>query len=378
MTDEAAAQHYDLAPCGYLSTTPDGTITKVNRTFTTLSGRAPEDLVGRRTFAQLLNAGGRIYHETHFAPLLRLHGLASGVAFELVRPDGSQLPVLVNAVLERDEVGEPRLVRLAVFEATERRAYEAELLRTLRRAEESEARATALARTLQQVLIPHEPPVIEGLDLAAGYRPARTGEEIGGDFYDFFQTEQGWVLVVGDVCGKGAEAAVVTALVRHALRSVVRDPERLDLALQLVNDTLLRHSERFATVVLVHLARESHGWQATVASAGHPLPLLRRRGTAAVPFGEPGSLVGAVESPSFSQHTTLLGPGDALLLYTDGVPEARVGSEFYGDARLSQVFNREVGDAAAVVARLLDDVLDFQHGDASDDIALVVAAVPES
>jgi sigma-B regulation protein RsbU (phosphoserine phosphatase) len=376
MIDEDPAQLNDLAPCGFLSTTPDGAIRTVNRTFVELSGRPADELVGHRTFAQLLSAGGRIYHETHFAPLLRLHGTASGVAFELVRPDGSRLPVLVNAVLQRDEDGQPQLVRLAVFDATERRAYEAELLRTLRRAEESEARATALARTLQQVLIPHEPPVIDGLDLAAGYRPARSGEEIGGDFYDFFQTDDGWVLVVGDVCGKGAEAAVVTALVRHSLRSVVRHSSRLDLALELLNDTVLRHSERFATVVLVHLTREDGGWRATVTTGGHPLPLLRRADGAVEMFGEPGSLVGAVAEATFHTRTTLLGPGDSLLLYTDGVPEGRRGHEFYGEARLMEAFGRP-GDAVTVVRRLLDDVLAFQAGVASDDIALVMAAVPK-
>jgi sigma-B regulation protein RsbU (phosphoserine phosphatase) len=375
MSDEGAAQHYDLAPCGYLSTTPDGTITAVNQTFLALGGWSQDELVGRRAFAHLLSAGGRIYHETHFAPLVRLHGVARGVAFELVGKDGERLPVLVNAVLERDAGGRPQLVRLAVFDATERRAYETQLLRTLRRAEESEARATALARTLQQVLIPHEPPVIAGLDLAAGYRPARGGEEVGGDFYDFFQTADGWVLAVGDICGKGAEAAVVTALVRHSLRSVVRDPDRLDLALLTLNDTLLRHSDRFATVVLVHLTREGDGWRATVASGGHPLPLLRRRGARPSTFGDPGSLVGAVESAAFSQQTTLLGPGDALLLYTDGLPEGRRGSEFYGEARLAEV-SAQPGDAATVVRLLLEDVLAFQDGDASDDIALVLVAVP--
>src|ERR1700710_3033005 len=141
-----AEQLYDRAPCGYLSTTPDGVIVKVNQTFLTLTGYDRDELVGRRTFAELLTAGGRIYHETHYAPLLRMQDNVRAIALDLVRRDGSRLPVLVNSALDRDDRGDPRVIRTAVFDATDRRAYEQELLRAKTRAEESEARATGLAR----------------------------------------------------------------------------------------------------------------------------------------------------------------------------------------------------------------------------------------
>jgi sigma-B regulation protein RsbU (phosphoserine phosphatase) len=133
---------YEQAPCGYLSTDPDGRIVKVNKTFAGLSGYRAEELVGRR-FADLLSAGGRIYHETHYAPMLRMQGTVREMAFEIVRPDGSRLPVLVNAALQRRPSGEPHVVRIAIFDATERREYERELVRSLRRAERSEAQAKA-------------------------------------------------------------------------------------------------------------------------------------------------------------------------------------------------------------------------------------------
>ena len=199
--------------------TPDGTIIKVNATFLALTGYAREDLVGRRRFVDLLTGGGRIYHETHYAPMLRLHGIAREIALDLVCADGRRLPVLVNAVLERDEAGSPLVIRTAVFDASHRRRYEEELLR-------EKQRATSLARTLQQTLIPPHVPSIDGLQVAAEYRPAGDGTEVGGDFYDIFQADDDdWVVTIGDVCGKGVGAAVVTALARYTLRAAaMQDP----------------------------------------------------------------------------------------------------------------------------------------------------------
>src|SRR3954447_6799063 len=160
------AQLYDRAPCGYLSTLPDGRITKANATFLTWTGYSAEELAAR-SFVDLLSVGGRIYHETHYSPMLRMQGSVREIAVELVTRDGRRLPVLVNARLDHDAAGEPRVVRIAVFDATERRAYETELLRAKERAEASEERSRLLARTLQQTLIPPSLPDIAHLELAA-------------------------------------------------------------------------------------------------------------------------------------------------------------------------------------------------------------------
>ncbi|MDQ1384832.1 MAG: phosphoserine phosphatase RsbU/P, partial [Actinomycetota bacterium] len=145
LLDDDAEALYERAPCGYLSTTPDGTIVKVNATFLTWTGYARADLVGRRTFAELLTPGGRIYHETHYAPMLQMQGTARQIALDIVRADGQRLPALVNSVLERDATGRPVVVRTAIFDATDRREYERELLDAKMRAEESERAATRLA-----------------------------------------------------------------------------------------------------------------------------------------------------------------------------------------------------------------------------------------
>ena len=118
---------YENAPCGYLSLRSSGVIFKANKTFSQWTGYAPDELAGKR-FHDLLNVAGRIYYETHFAPLLRMQGYFNEVALELVKNDGERLPVLVNAAERRDAAGVPLFIRLTVFNATDRRRYERELL----------------------------------------------------------------------------------------------------------------------------------------------------------------------------------------------------------------------------------------------------------
>ena len=373
LLDDDAEQLYDHAPCGYLSTTPDGSIIKVNQTFLTLTGYTREQLVGRRRLVDLLTGGGRIYHETHFAPMLRMQGSAREIALDLVDVDGNRLPVLVNAALEVDAAGAPRVIRAAVFDASHRREYERELLRATERAQESEARAKALARTLQQTLIPPVPPHIPGLDVAAAYRPAGTGDEVGGDFYDVFEVSSDeWVVVLGDVCGKGAEAAVVTALLRYAVRAAAVAAPGTERTLAVVNDVLLRHdTDRFCTALLVRLTRADGRWSASICAAGHPMPLLRRGAGEVTVVGRPGTLLGAFPSLDLDARTVVLEPGDRLLLFTDGVIEARRGDAFYGEDALARQLGAATGGSAELVDAVLSDVLGFQAGHPRDDIALL-------
>jgi serine/threonine-protein kinase RsbW len=147
LLEDDVADLYENAPCGYLSTLPDGTIVKVNQTFARWTGRPVAALVGAR-FRDLLTVGGRVLAETHMTPLLRMQGAVQEVALDVVRADGTTLPCLVNAVEVRDPDGSPLLLRTTVFEASARRRYERELLAAQRAAEA----ATARARTLQQVV----------------------------------------------------------------------------------------------------------------------------------------------------------------------------------------------------------------------------------
>jgi PAS domain S-box-containing protein len=136
---------FENAPCGYLSTLPDGTIVKINRTLCSWLGRNADEVL-RTRLRDLLSVGGQVFHDTHLAPLLRMQGVVREVALDVVRADGSLLPCLVNAVEVRTDDGAPLLVRATLFEATARRRYEREILEAHRLAEASQARS----RVLQQ------------------------------------------------------------------------------------------------------------------------------------------------------------------------------------------------------------------------------------
>ncbi|WP_210648692.1 PP2C family protein-serine/threonine phosphatase [Nocardioides sp. SYSU D00065] len=377
LLDDDPVALYERAPCGYLSTAPDGRIVKTNQTFLTWTGYTADDLVGRRHLVDLLTAGGRLYHETHLSPMLHALGEAKEIALDVVRADGRRMPVLVNAVLDRDAAGEPQVVRIALFDASDRRRYEEELLAAKRRAEQSEVRAVRLAQTLQQTLIPPVSPQITGLDLAAAYRPAGAGDEVGGDFYDVFELGRGeWVLVLGDASGKGAEAAVVTALVRHTVRALAvteRSPGRL---LDQLNAILMSSAhDRFCTLLVIRLRQDRQGWTASTSSGGHPLPFLLRPGQRPEPLGQHGTVVGAVESAYFFDTEVVLGPGESLFLYTDGVTEARGDAGFFGEEQLVEALSRPVG-VHERVRDILGQVLGFQHQVPRDDIALLAVGVP--
>src|SRR5689334_20217125 len=162
--DEDPGELYEPAPCGYLTTLPDGTIVRVNQTFLTWTGYTRGELVGHRRFRDLLSSGGQIYHETHYAPLLRMQDEVHALAFDVVCADGRTLPTLDNSLLARGPEREPRAIRTTVSDATERRGYEKELLRARRRAEDSERRI----QVLQQVVA----------DLAAAPTEAEVAEAV--------------------------------------------------------------------------------------------------------------------------------------------------------------------------------------------------------
>ena len=377
--EETAEDLYENAPCGYLSALPDGTIVRVNATLLDWTGYTATELVGR-PFADLLTAGGRIYHETHYAPLLRMQGAVREIALELRCADGRRLPVLLNSTLRTADDGAPVMIRTTVFDATDRRRYEAELLHARQEAERSEGRARLLAQTLQASLIPPAPPSIPGLDVAAVYRPAGDGTLVGGDFYDVFSTARDdWAIVLGDVCGKGADAARVTALARYTVSATAIRTRRPSLVLRTLNTALLQHdTERFCTAAYARL-RIGAGRPAriTVASAGHPLPLRVTAAGEVDELGKPGDLLGVMDEPRLQDTTAELRPGDVLVFYSDGVPEARQGSAFYDEEALRDVVSRTRTQSADTIATaILDDVMVFQAGLARDDIAVVVLKVP--
>ena len=232
-----------------------------------------------------------------------------------------------------------------------------------------------VARTLQRSLLPAELPEIPGVEIAARYLAAGEGNEVGGDFYDCFATGGGdWALVVGDVCGKGAEAAAVTALARYTLRAAVLHSRRPRAVLGALNESLLRQrlDYRFCTALYASLTPRASGVTAILATGGHPLPLVLRAGGAVETAGAPGTLLGIVDDPNLSEETVELAPGDALVLFTDGVIEAMPDSP----ERLAGVLGRSAGHGAAQIADAVErDAVEAYGGVARDDVAIVVVRV---
>ena len=370
---------YEQAPCGYLSTTPDGCIIKANRTLHTWLGMGSGDLLGRH-LVDLLTAGGRIYHETHYAPLLRMQGFVHEIAVDLRRTDGARLPVLLNATLVRRSDGSPQVIRIAVFDATERRSYERELVRARDAAVAAEVRAATLARTLQASLIPPTTVTVPGLEIATAYRPAGDGTLVGGDFYDVFPAgPEDWVVALGDVSGKGADAAVVTSLVRNTLRALTVLGHDLSGGLHDLNEVLRHHeTERFCTLVVVRLRHAGADWRTTVTLGGHPPPLRLRSGREPQVLDLTGPLIGILPSADFSEEEVEFAPGDVLLLYTDGVTEARRDGQQFGEERfLAWAGEADAsGDLTGLVDQLVTEVVGYQGGNTRDDIAVVALRHP--
>ena len=194
-----------------------------------------------------------------------------------------------------------------------------------------------IARTLQQSLLPVELPDIPGIETAARFRPTGEGNEVGGDFYDVFETgNRGWTVVMGDVCGKGPDAAAVTALARYTLRAAAmreRLPSRsLGAAERGPAPPARRPPLLHGRLRLPREARPRRP-RVGISTGGHPLPLLLRADGSVEPVGAPGTLLGIVPDPNLEDRTVTLEPGDSLVFYTDGVIESRANSNGVLDER---------------------------------------------
>jgi phosphoserine phosphatase RsbU/P len=381
LLEDSVEDLYEHAPCGYLSTLLDGTIAKINSTLLGWLGRQRDEVVGVRRFADLLTVGGRLYHETHFAPLLRMQGEINGVALELAAADGGRLPVLVTSTMKTGSDGQPLLIRTTVIDARERRAYERELLAARREADRERDRLARLASTLQRTLLPPTLPTVPGLEFAAHYHPA-SADLVGGDFYDVFRLDDGrWGLFIGDVCGNGAGAAVVTSLVRYTLRAAAaHDPDPVAVLTEL-NTALQREriepAHRFCSVVFGVLAPTADGRDVVLAAGGHPPPvLIRADGTAMFGYTDGGQVVGLLPEAVFVRTALHLGPGDTLLLYTDGLTEARVDHDTrYDEQDLLEFLAAPASLSAPAAVAAVRELLDGFAEELDDDTAVLAVGV---
>jgi PAS domain S-box-containing protein len=236
-----------------------------------------------------------------------------------------------------------------------------------------------IARTLQDSLLPSELPEIPGIEAAARFLPTGKGGDVGGDFYDMFETGgRGWTVVMGDVCGKGPDAAAVTALARYTLRAAAMRERLPSRCLRLLNEALLRQRDdrRFCTVAYAYLETHEGGVRIGVASGGHPLPLLLHPDGTVEDIGEPGTLLGVLPDPNLADRSLVLSPGDALVFYTDGVVEGRGAIATFDEDGLRRLLAECAGAGAdAIAARVEDAALSAQDGQPRDDIAVLVLRV---
>ncbi len=237
---------------------------------------------------------------------------------------------------------------------------------------------SAMSSALQRSLLPSSLPEIAGVDLSALYLPFAPDDEIGGDFYDVFPHGGGtWGVVVGDVSGKGPEAAAIMGLAAHSVRVLARYESRPSAVLSSLNEMLLAAeavaSERFVTACEMRLRVAPDHLRITLCTAGHPLPFIVRANGGVEQFGEPGTLLGAFADPLLHDSTVDLQSGDALVAYTDGLIERRdVGLE-QGERQLSEVLRTCAGSSAhEIVARVRREMVETVLLD--DDVAIVVIA----
>ncbi len=238
------------------------------------------------------------------------------------------------------------------------------------------AERARVAQTLRRSLMPEALPAVPGLDLDCFFRPMGAGSEVGGDFYDVFADRDGCWLVVGDVCGKGAEAAVMTAFLRHTTVAYAREGERPARVLERVNEAMLEQDfgGRFATAILARLDFAPDGVALTVAAAGHPPALVSRRGGATEELGTGGTLLGIFPDARIGEHSTVLRVGDSLALYTDGLAEAQAPTRLLSPEELIAALAEPEPESAQDAIAALLGLVDLTQG-ARDDIAILVMRV---
>lgn len=233
-----------------------------------------------------------------------------------------------------------------------------------------------LARKIQEGFLPERPPSAKDLDISAASVSAKA---IGGDFYDFFPLGDGFGAIIADVSGKGIAAALLTNMARSAIRAISKGAGAPGDLLEGVNNFICDDIDPYRFITLFCIAYDSADGRILYSNAGHPPMMLRRPGGDIQELTTPGPAVGIMRGVPFTQASIFIGSGDTLLMYTDGITEARSegGEEFFGYDRLRDVFASATGDAREIMETILNAIRDFVGADPPhDDLTLVVLRRP--
>ncbi|WP_052422989.1 PP2C family protein-serine/threonine phosphatase [Nonomuraea candida] len=244
-----------------------------------------------------------------------------------------------------------------------------------------------ITETLMSELLPPPTPILDGVELAARYRPAGPSERVGGDFYDVYPVSGSGresLVVLGDVAGKGLEAAVLTGRIRNTLRALLPLADDHHRVLELLNGVLLNDSAttRYVTLVLASFQPRGRRVEMRLTSAGHPAPLIMRTDGRVEAVPAVGTLIGVLDEITSVTDTVVLEPGETCLLYSDGIIEARggpLGDEFFGEERLSEQLGQCAGMPPEALAERVQMLASQWVGAGEhDDMAVVAISAPRA
>lgn len=345
-----------------------GRITGFNSAAVRVFGHERDAVLGRNLADVIIPPDERERHRVGLAGYLATGEgriIDRRIEVEALHADGSRFPIDLTVVASDEE---PPTFTGRMRDLSEQKAAEQALLA-------SRENLAHIARTLQQSLLPAELPSIDGVSLAATYRPTGEGNEVGGDFYDVFALGDGrWAMVLGDVCGKGPEAASLTSLVRYTLRAALVAGNEPQASIELLNTLIaIERPGDFCTLAAIFLDPSDR--TAVVLTAGHP-PVIHLTAAGAVHrIDSSGYFVGPFPTWKGETREVSLEPGDQLLAYTDGLTEARRGRQEFGASAFDETLGRLAGGrVGATVARLEEAVLSYA-GALSDDLAILACQI---
>jgi serine phosphatase RsbU (regulator of sigma subunit) len=352
LADASVAINSSLTVEEILQLTADTARTIIHAARATVAIHAPDPRLRPLTATSPVRLGSAEPQPARLSARLTGRGVELGVLDVVDRREREFSP--------RDEAILTQLAQLASVAISNAQLYE---------------RERTIAHTLQRSLRPGGLPTVSGLSAAVRFRPAGEGIELGGDFYDLFAARRGWAALIGDVQGKGPDAAAVTALARHTMRAAAAYEDRPSGVLALLHSALREQAPdgRFCTVAYAHVRVGVEELSVELACGGHPLPLVVHPDGRVEPVGRLGTLLGADIDPLLTDVTVRLAAGDVLVLYTDGVTEVRRRRrEVFGQRELVGLLGACGGlPPDAVAQRIERAVLQASEGRLRDDMAIL-------